>query len=234
MHAARYHRNERSERASAVAFRCPRPTTLDFSTLPNEPSQQMPTATVGVSQWMAAPMADGQWSMANACGPPADSSDMPPPSPSPSCPARPSSPLTPHCFTINRTRTAGPFDCVIPRSSRVPLLNHRGPSSCRPMQGSASSRPFSQISFRLTDFLHGSLPRPGLSAALCYWVPHLLSPSPLLLSSVHGPASMGCATHIARFLCRKQGSSSFLATPTVAPPTHEIGCHNPGPSSNKR
>lgn len=74
-------------------------------------------------------------------------------------------------LTINRTRTAGPLDCVIPRSSRVPLLNHRGPSSCRPMQGSASSRPFSLISFRLTDFLHGSLPRPGLSAAL------LLGPS---------------------------------------------------------
>lgn len=43
---------------------------------------------------------NGRWpvvSMANACGPPTDSSDMPP-SPSPSCPARPSSPLTPHCL----------------------------------------------------------------------------------------------------------------------------------------
>lgn len=171
--------------------------------------------------------------MANACGPPTDSSHMPP---LPSFPFLPCSAILPShatLLTINRTRTAGPLDCVIPRSSRVPMLNHRGPSSCRPMQGSASSRPFSLISFAsptsYTAVWHGLSCLP-----LSYWVPRLLSPSLLLLASVNGPASMGCGTDIAPFFCRKQGSSSFLATPTVPPPTHEIGCHDPGPSSNKR
>lgn len=174
--------------------------------------------------------------MVNACGPPMDSSDILPPSPSPSCSAILPSHAT--LLTINRTRTAGPFDCVIPRSSRVPMLNHRGPSSCRPMQGSASSRPFSLFSFRLTDFLHGSLARPGLSAALLLG-PSSSVPIPLSspLTSASGLASMGQP-----WVVQTQHDSSaaskalprfwrLLLTPL---PTHEIGCHNPGPSSNKR
>ena len=130
-------------------------------------------------------------------------------------PARPSSLSHATLLTINRTRTAGPFDCVIPRSSRVPMLNHRGPSSCRSMQGSASSRPFSLFSFRLTDFLHGSLARPVCRSPTgsLIFSPHL----PLLAPSVYRPASMGCGTDKVPLFSRKQGSSSFLATPTVPP-----------------
>lgn len=103
-------------------------------------------------------------------------------------PARPSSPLTPHCSQsigpglLDRSIALYRAVAVCPRS------NHRGPSSCRHMQGSASSPPSSLFSFRLTDFLHGSLARPGLSAALLLG-PHPLSPSPSVC--VYGPASHG-------------------------------------------
>lgn len=109
----------------------------------------------------------------------------------PFLPAPPSSPLTPHCL-----QSIGPGlldrSIALYRAVAVcPGSNHRGPSSCRPMQGSASSRPFSLSSFRLTDFLHGSLARPGLACLpASYWVPPLLSPSSLLLPSVYGLASV--------------------------------------------
>lgn len=76
-------------------------------------------------------------------------------------------------LTIDRTRTAGPLDCVIPRSSRVPALNHRGPSSCRPMQGSASSR-------LCLYFLFAS---PTSSTAVCPW-PVCRPPSASLVFSL--------------------------------------------------
>lgn len=149
-----------------------------------------------------------------------------------------SSPLTPHCL-----QSIGPGlldrSIALYRAAAVcPCPNHRGPSSCRPMQGSASSRPSPLFSFRLTDFLHGSLARPAcLPAALplgpssCARLPLLSSPP---LSADRRPWAVALCADIARLFPHKQGSSSFLATPTVAPPTPEIGCHNPAPSSNKR
>lgn len=83
--------------------------------------------------------------------------------------------------------------------------NHRGPSSCRPMQGSASSRPFS---FRLTDFLHGSLARPVCRSRP---VAHISHP---LLFSVYRPTAMLWYRHTVPLVSHKQGSSSFLAAPT--------------------
>lgn len=175
-----------------------------------------PTLLLGV-KWVAAPTVSGQWAMPAVrqrtraiCLPhhllPACSALLPSHATLP---------------TINRTRAAGPFDCVIPRSSRVPKLK-----SPRSQQLQAHARVcqlapvlyYGVSSFRLTDFLHGSLARPGLACLpASYWVPPPLSPSSLLLPSVYGLASTGCGTDTARFFCRKQGSSSFLATPYCNP-----------------
>lgn len=164
--------------------------------------------------------ANGQWSVGDARGPPTDSSDMASLT-FPFLPAPPSSPLTPHCL-----QSIGPGlldrSIALYRAVAVcPSSNHRGPSSCRPMQGSASSRPFSLRSIFFSP--HRLPPRqsgtawPGLSAGLLLGpsssVP--MSPSSLLLPSVYGLAPTGCGTDIARFFWRKQGSSSFLATPLL-------------------
>lgn len=136
-------------------------------------------------------------------------------SPSPSC----CSALVPShatLLTINRTRTAGPFDCVIPRSSRVPTLNHRGPSSCRRMQGSASSRLF--LYFLFASPTSSTAVCYGLSAALLLGPsssPHL-SPSSSPSSTERRPRPV-VPTKYDPSSPSKQGPSSFLATLTVSP-----------------
>ena len=150
------------------------------STLDARPLRTITTDATGRCQCMPA-------SMDNASGSPTESSDMSP-SLSPSCSALLPSHAT--LLTINRTRTAGPFDCVIPRSSRVPMLNRRGPSSCRPMQGSASSRPSLYPLFASPTSSTACLPR-----SLSYRVPRVPSGPPPSLS-VYRPASMRGGTDI--------------------------------------
>lgn len=176
-----------------------------------------------------------QWSTASARGPPTDSRDMPP-SPSASCSALLSSHAT--LLTINRTRTAGPFDCVIPRSSRVPMLKSPRSQQLQAYARVCQLAPVCSIFFsphRLPPRQSGTawpVCRPP-TGPLNLCPPPIPSPPPLL-SVLTGWRPTGCGADRARFFCRKQGSSSFLPTPTVPPPTHEIGCHNPDPSSNKR
>lgn len=152
--------------------------------------------------------------------------------------APPSSPLTPHCL-----QSIGPGlldrSIALYRAVAVcPSSNHRGPSSCRPMQGSASSRPFSLRSIFFSP--HRLPPRqsgtawPGLSAGLLLGpsssVPILSAPTICLRSGAHGLWYRHSTILLAQ-------ARLFLVSgnpPTVTPPTHEIGCHNPGPSSNKR
>lgn len=91
-----------------------------------------------------------------------------------------SSPLTPHCL-----QSIGPGlldrSIALYRAAAVcPCPNHRGPSSCRPMQGSASSRPVSSVFFSP----HRLPPRQSGTACLplSHCVPRLVpvSPSPPL------------------------------------------------------
>lgn len=177
-----------SERAQ-LPFAAREPRRLTLSTRlcrAGHDSRYQPTSLLllGV-KWMAAPTVSGR------CPRSADGLEryaLLPHLPLPACSALLPSHAT--LLTINRTRAAGPFDCVIPRSSRVPRLKSPRSQQLQAYARVCQLAPVFSIFFsphRLPPRQSGTA-WPGLSAGLLLGpsssVPILSAPTICLRSGV--------------------------------------------------